>query len=597
MASCAVVVMVLVLLWKNVAGADVVLMGGALVLVSLGLMSPAFPGPRALAANFGNEGVLTVAVLFIVAAGLSETGGLGRIAGRLLGRPRTTIEAQARLMVSVAPASAFVNNTPLVAMMIPVVNDWCRRTGLSPSKLLMPLSYAAILGGVTTLIGTSTNLVVLAQMVDAHAVDPSSPTFGMFTLTPIGVPVALVGLAYILAASRWLLSDRTAFRADVSDPRQYTVEMMVQPGSGLDGLTIETAGLRRLPGAYLSALERDGELLAAVGPEQVLRPGDRLVFVGVVESVAELQRIRGLVPATDEVVQLTASLMSRLLVEAVISDSSPLVGRTIRDGQFRARYDAAVIAVYRNGARISGKIGNIALRAGDAVLLQAHRGFAERHRDNRDFLLVSSIEGTHPVRHHRATAALLILVGMVALVAFEPFTHVTVFHAALLAAAAMGLSGSVSVEQARRSFDPSILVAIIGALTIGEAMNTTGLAASVAAAILQVCAPFGPWAALAGVYLVTLLFTELVTNNAAAALVFPIAKATAVGLGAHLMPFAIVVAIAASCGFATPIGYQTHLMVYGPGGYRFADFLRMGLPLDLLCMVVTVAITPLVYPF
>src|SRR5687767_7757722 len=233
--------------------------------------SDKFPSPARMAAEFGNEGLLTVGVLFVIAAGLTETGGMSLITARLLGRPRSVPAAQARMMLPVAAISAFLNNTPVVAMFIPVVNDWCKKTGLSPSKLFIPLSYAAILGGVCTLIGTSTNLVVQAQLVAARAADPSVPLLGMFTLTPIGVPVAVAGISFLLLTSRWLLPERRAFLADVADARQYTIEMLVEPGSPIAGQTIERAGLRRLPGAFLSAVEREGETLVAVGPDQILR--------------------------------------------------------------------------------------------------------------------------------------------------------------------------------------------------------------------------------------------------------------------------------------------------------------------------------------
>lgn len=593
----SVVVAVFVALWNNWASPDVVLVGAAVLLTTVGLASSTLPSPRELAAQFGNEGVLTVAVLFIAAAGLTETGGLQLVTDRLLGVPRNVVDGQVRLMLPVAGVSAFLNNTPVVAMFIPVVNDWCKKTGLSPSKLFIPLSYAAILGGVCTLIGTSTNLVVQAQLVAARAADPSVPVLGMFTLTPIGVPVAVVGIGFLLLTSRWLLPERRAFLADVADPRQYTIEMLVEPGSPIAGQTIERAGLRRLPGAFLSAIERDGETLVAVGPDQILRERDRLVFVGVVDSIVDLQRLRGLVPATDEVFKVTASRLTHLLVEAVVSGTSPLVGRSIREAHFRTHYDAAVIAVYRGGERIQGKIGDIRIEPGDALLLQGHPEFVARHRNDRDFLLVSAVDGARPVRHERSWLAVGILAVMVLVASLETQLGVSVFLAATLGAAAMVATGCLSIDAARKSVDLPVLAGIVGALVIGGAIQKTGLGAQVASGIVGLSSAFGPWGVLAGVYLLTLFFTELVTNNAAVALAFPIAQAAAAQMGVQLLPFAIVVAIAASAGFATPLGYQTHLMIYGPGGYRFADFVRVGLPLDLLCMVVTVGLVPLVYPF
>jgi di/tricarboxylate transporter len=595
--TLGVVALVLWALARNLAGPDVILLGGALVLISMGLWSPRFPTVSDLAASAGNEGVLTVAVLYVVAAALTETGGMTLLTERLLGRPESVASAQFRLSVPVLAFSAFLNNTPVVAMFIPVVNDWCKKTGISPSKLFIPLSYAAVLGGVCTLIGTSTNLVVHALMVDARQTDPAMPLMSMFTLTPVGAAAAVVGLLFILITSRWLLPSRKPFLAEVADPRQYTVEMKVESGSPVDGLTIERAGLRRLPGSYLTAIERDGETLVAVGPDQVLRGNDRLVFVGVVDSVVDLQRIRGLVPATDQVFKLKASALSRRLVEAVVSDTNPLVGRSIREGRFRNRYDAAVIAVYRNGGRLSGRIGDIVLHAGDTLLLQASEGFADHHRNSREFLLVSSIERSRPVRHEKAWLAIAIMVGMVIVASLESRTGIGIFHAALLAAGLMGATGCLSAGEARRSLDLPVLVAIVAALVIGRGIETSGLAVASAHGIIQAVEGFGPLAVLAAVYALTVILTELVTNNAAAALAFPLAHATAQGLDVSFMPFAVTVAIAASAGFATPLGYQTHLMVLGPGGYRFGDFARMGIPLDILCGITTVALVPVFYPF
>ena len=595
--ALVVVGVVFVALARNVAPPDVVLPAGAVVLTSLSAVSDRFPSPRELAAGFGNEGLLTLAVLFVVAAGLTETGGLSLVAERVLGRPRTTASAQLRLMLPVAAASTVLNNTPIVAMFLPVVQEWSKRNRLSVSKLLIPLSYAAILGGLCTLIGTSTNLVVQSLMIEARKVDPTMPVMGMFTIGAVGLPAAVAGLAYVVLASGRLLPDRRAPRAELADMREYSVEMLVQPRSAIDGLSIEEAGLRHLPGMYLAAVERGGETLAAVGPEHVLRGDDRLMFVGVVESVVDLQRIRGLVPATDQVLKLHGPRHDRCLVEAVVSRTCPLTGRSVREGRFRSRYDAAVIAVHRNGERIRSKIGDIVLQPGDALLLEAHPRFLKAHRNNRDFLLMSALDDSSPRRHERTGIALAILAGMVALAGFEELTGLSLFNLALIAAGLMIATRCCSVEQARRSIDWSLLLAIGAALALGRAMHTSGLAEAVASLMLGAVDSAGPWLVLAQVYVLTLVFTELVTNNAAAVLAFPVAHAAASALGVSVMPFALAVALAASAGFATPIAYQTHMMVYGPGGYRFADFVRMGLPLDLLVGAVAVGLLPLAFPF
>ncbi len=595
--TLVIVVGILVALARNVASTDVLLMGAATLLMTLSLASNRFPSPRQIAAGFGNEGLLTVAVLFVVAAGLTETGAMAMATERLLGRPRSNTDAQIRLMLPVTVFSAFLNNTPVVAMFIPVVSEWCKKANLSPSKLFIPLSYAAVLGGVCTLIGTSTNLVVQAMMIEAQKSDPSMPIMGMWTISPVGVPCAIAGVLFVILASRRLLVDRKSARAELSNPREYTVEMLVEPGSPIDGQTIERAGLRHLPGVYLSAIERNGEPIAVVGPEQVLRGNDQLIFVGVVDSVVDLHRTRGLVPATTQVFKLNDPRHNRCLVETVVSDTCPIVGKTIREGEFRTRYDAVVIAVHRNGERIKQKIGDIVLKAGDTLLLETHRRFLRNRRNSRDFFLVSHVPDSTPRRHDRAWIAIAIMALMIVAMSMEETLHISVLNAGLLAAGAMGLTRCLSAEQARRSVEWPTLLAIGAALGIGKAVETSGLAAVSAEHMVSMLRPFGPAGVLAGVYLLTLIFTEIITNNAAAALAFPLAHATAMSMGVSFMPFAIVIATAASLGFATPLGYQTHLMVYGAGGYRFSDYVRIGVPLDLLMMVVAVTLTTYFFPF
>jgi di/tricarboxylate transporter len=474
-------------------------------------------------------------------------------------------------------------------MMMPIVNDLCRKYGFNPSKLFIPLSYAAIVGGTCTLIGTSTNLVVYGMLEG-----PMRDRIGVFTIAVLGVPVTSLVLLYVLLFSRRLLPDRVPPRAESEDPRQYTIEMHVEPGSIVDGRTIEDAGLRHLPGAYLMEIERNGERLVAVGPDQKLQGGDRLIFVGVVDSVVDLQKIRGLSPSTDQVFKLSDPRPNRVLVEAVVSPSCPLIGKSIREGQFRTKYNGVVIAVHRSGHRLTDKkIGDIVLEAGDTLLIEAHPRFVEQYRDSRDFFLVSDIPGSQPLRHEQAWVALAILGGMVTAAGLG---WLTMLNAALLAAGLMVLSRCTSAVEAGRSIEWQVLVVIGSMLGIGAAIDQSGAAGAIAG-FLTGLGQSNPWLVLVMVYLVTTIFTELITNNAAAVLVLPIAKAAAASLGVDLLPFAMAIMIGASASFSTPIGYQTNLMVYGPGGYRFADFLRMGLPLNVLVMIVTVILTPWFWPF
>ncbi|MBN8615395.1 MAG: SLC13 family permease [Deltaproteobacteria bacterium] len=578
----------------NVAAADALLLLTAIVLASLRLISDQFLEPDQVAAAFGNEGLVTVGALFVVAAGLTHSGGTSRVGTPMLGRPDTNEAAQVRLMLPVVGTSAFLNNTTVVAMFLPVVKEWARLRRLDVSKLLLPLSYAAILGGICTLIGTSTNIVVQGLMTEANV-----PEMGMFTITPVAVPIALVGIVYVIVAARFLLPSRTPAGDKLSDARQYTVELDVEVGSPLDGTSIAAAGLRALPGLYLVEVRRELHVEAAVGPDFVLRGKDRLVFAGVVQSVADLHNIRGLksVVHAQEEQDLDVPRHDRIFVECVVSQTSPLVGKSIRDARFRTRYEAAVLAVHRNGELLPGKIGDMVVRPGDTLLVEAAPAFVEQQRDRKDFFLVSRVKSISPVRHERAWISLAILALVVIGGGLEPWTHVGTLPFALLGAALVVVMGCASMDQARKSIDWSVLFAIGAALIIAKTLDSTGAADGLASALLSLVGGAGPVGALAAIYLCTLILTEVLTNNAAAALAFPIAHATAQSLHVSTMPFAIAVCLAASCGFATPMGYQTHLMVYGAGGYRFSDFLRMGLGLDLVCMIIAVILIPLLIGF
>jgi di/tricarboxylate transporter len=318
--ALGVVGLVIGLLAFTRAAADLVMAGGLALLLILRVIEPA----DALS-GFANQGVGIIAVLFVVAAGLRETGAMTLLMQPILGRPRSVLAAHLRLLPAVSLVSAFVENTPVTAVMLPVVNDWAKRNRLSPSKLMMPLGFAVILGGLVTMLGTSVNLVVNGLVIRAGL-----PALGVFEVTRVGLPCCAAGLVYLIVASRWLLPQRRPAAAEPEDPRNYTVEMTVEPGSPLVGRTIEQAGLRHLPGLYLMEIERAGEILAAVGSDTRLAAADRLVFVGVVESVVDLQKVRGLKPATNQVFKLDAPRAQRWLIEAVVSNTCPLVGTTIR---------------------------------------------------------------------------------------------------------------------------------------------------------------------------------------------------------------------------------------------------------------------------
>lgn len=568
-------------------GTDIVMMGVLALFLVTRIVTPeqAFAG-------FSNTGLLTVAFLYIVATGLQETGAMGLLTHRFLGRPGSTLEAQARIALPVAGMSAVLNNTPIVAMFLPVIRDLSRRTRIPASQLFMPLSFAAILGGCCTLIGTSTNLVVYS-LISAH--NTSHPgaeleNFSLWSLTPIGLPVAVVGMVYIFLLGRRLLRDRDADTVHGSDLREYVTAMRAQAGSAVIGKTIEQAGLRRLPGLFLTRIDRETETVLAVSPDEVVREGDVLVFAGALDSVVDLQKIRGLTPVADDAaVEHYRPKMQ--LMEAVISRASPLVGRTIRGAEIRTRYGAAVVAVHRLGHPLKGRLGDIVLREGDTLLLEAEPGFAKRFRTSASFHLVNALEGSATPRHERAWIAIAILIGLIALMSSGTLPiigNLPEVVVAMVAAGAMILFRCCTGPQARAGIEWPVLLVIGTAFGIGKAMETSGLAAAAAQGVAMVAGNFGPAALLTTIYLVTLGFTVLISNNAAAALMFPVALGVAMSGDLPFMPFALAVAFGASLEFMTPLGYQTNLMVMGPGGYRYADFLRFGGPLTLLAAVVAI---------
>lgn len=578
-----VVGLCLLALVHNRVGPDTVMMGGLSLLLVTGIVTPA----QGLA-GFANEGMITVGVLFVVVAGLRDTGAVSWIVQHLLGKPRGLADAQFRTMAPVALMSAFLNNTPVVAMMIPAIQEWSRRFQISPSRLLIPLSYAAIAGGTCTLIGTSTNLVVHGLLIER-----TGSGFTMFELAWIGVPLVILVIGCVMLLGRRLLPERVPATVQFADARGYTVEMLVAPDGPLTGKTVEEAGLRQLPGLYLVEIDRGDQVFPAPGPTDRLLPDDRLVFAGAVESVVDLQKIKGLIPATNQIFKLDAPRPERCLIEAVISRMHPMVGKSIRAGRFRSVYNAAVIAVSRSGEQVRGKIGDIVLRPGDTLLLEAHPSFVVQQRNSRDFYLVSALEESTPLRHDKAPIALLILVGMVLLAAFD---ILSMLNASLLAAGAMLIFRCTRGRIARRSVDWQILIVIAASIGIGNALFITGAAQGIADYMLSLVGK-DPWIVLLMVYILTALFTAVVTNNTAAVLMLPIAFALAESMGVDYMPFMITITVAASMSFATPIGYQTNLMVMGPGGYRFADYFSLGIPITVLVGVLVMLIVPRVWVF
>jgi len=574
---------------------DALLLGAVVLVTVVGIIKP-----QEAFAGFSNTGMLTVGALYIVAAALRETGALETIGSRILGGAKSARGVLARLTGTVTVMSAFLNNTPIVAMFIPIISNWCKRRRIAPSRLLIPLSYLCMLGGTCTLIGTSTNLVVNGLMQETVQSNPELSEglrpMRLFELGYVGLPYAIVGALYLFFIGQRLLPDRKDLIEKLSDSsREYLVNMLVQPDSHLVGRTIQQAGLRQLPGLFLIEIVRESHIISPVPPDQKLHANDVLTFTGAVNTIVDLEKIPGLVPVADDGYERQiAKRRGRMLCEAVVSAASPCVGKTIRDADFRASYNAAVVAVHRGGERLAGKVGDVVLRPGDTLLLQTGPHFIRANRNNPSFLLVGGVEDSRPVRYDKAIISFALLFVLIGLMTSGAIKIVT---AAFLVAGLMVLTRCISVSDARQSIDWQTLLTIGAAFGLGKALVNSGCVASVAEFFVSVTGRWGPYAVLAGVYFMTTLFTELITNNAAAALVFPFAVAIAGQIGVSPRPFVMAVAFAASASFITPLGYQTNLMVYGPGGYRFTDFVRVGLPLNLLLLSCATVLIPIAWPF
>ena len=531
--------------------------------------------------GFSNSAPLSVAALYVLAYAADKTGLLGPLVNRMLGKEgRVTQTSQARLNAPTAVLSAFINNTPLVAMLIGQITTWCNQRGVSPSKLLLPVSYAAILGGTLTVIGTSTNLVASGLLQET-----GEPPIGIFEITKVsGISVLCAMTVLVFIVPRLLPARRAAIEEFAEELREFTLQMEVVEGGPLDGSTIAEAGLRNLKGVFLVEIERDGAVLPAVSPSRRLSGGDRLTFAGDSDSVVGFQRTPGLRSAESQHM-LEIDSPQHTFFEAVIGADSRLAGRTLAEIGFRGVYQAAVVAVHRAGVRIEGGLGRVELEPGDTLLLLAGPDFRAHSRRSRDFLLVTRLGGPPPSATRRAPFVGILALAVIGLAAFEVMS---ILEAALLAAGALLATKTLSFSEAGEAIDFSVILLIAAAFGIGEAMQSTGLAETLASGLLDVFNGWGDFGIILGLVLATTMLTEVITNNAAVVVVFPIAMAVAVSAGLDPRIMAMTIAVVASSSFLTPMGYQTNTMVYGPGGYRFSDYVRAGLPLNI---TVSLAVT------
>lgn len=532
---------------------------------------------RTLLTSYTNPALATLILLLSVSLVLERSPWIQRLSDALLtGRPAI---ATWRLGGFAALCSAFLNNTAVVSALLGAVS---RQRRMPASRLLIPLSYASILGGITTLVGTSTNLVVNSFVIGAGL-----PALDMFSFAAVGIPVALLCLLALPLSARLLPARSTV---EEESRQSYFLEARIGAGSPLAGRSIEANHLRKLDGLFLLEIARDDHLISPVGPEEILREGDVLVFTGAVGNIQALHRFPGL----ELFGHRADTLLGSNLVEVVVSHESELGGKTPREVDFRTMFDAGVVGIRRGEKRLEGQLGRIPLRAGDSLLLAIGADFANHRNLDRNFRVVAGPPLRPPLSPPQGRLA---LGGFAAVLAASALGWLPLFDGLLVLLAVLLVQRLTTLAELRRRFPFELLMVIGSALAIAQVIESSGAGMLIAQAMRAGFDGFGVWGALVGVYLITLILTELVTNNAAAALAFPIGLSTAQAFGADPMPFVMVVAYGASACFLMPSGYQTHLMVYSPGRYRLTDFLRAGLPISVLYSAGVLLLVPRVFPF
>jgi len=575
-----VLIFIIISLYTEFIGPAFTFLIGVIVLGIFGILTP-----KEILSGMANEQIAIIILLLLLGDIIRKTDVIDWLFDKFFRTTKTYRGFLGKMIFVVAGFSAFLNNTPLVAIMMPYVHNWSKKNNIKPSKLLIPLSYAAILGGCATLIGTSTNLIVNGLVTDQLIVPDLKP-LGIFDFTIVGLPMIILGSIYLILFSNKLLPSKTdAISKFSTQPREYLVEAQIRANSKIIGKTVERAGLRNLKGLFLVEISRGDQHFSAVTPSQLLKEDDVLMFAGDTETIAEMINSQLGLALTQ--VGMFAKKNHTEVVEIVISHNSTLIDKTVRQAGFRGKYDAAILAVHRNGERISGKIGMVELKAGDVLLLLVGDDFSKRTVDTNDFYLISKIREFRKLNLYQVA---VLFGGLGAAIILSGLGYVSLFMALIVLMILVQFFKIASPKDIPKSIDYNLAIIIVLSLALGTAMIKTGMADIIANFIISVFKPFGALGMLFGIFLITNLLASYITNKAAAAIIFPISVSAAINMGLPPLPFILVVAFAAAANFITPIGYQTNLMVYGPGGYSFKDYMKIGLPLTLIYMFVAVLI-------
>ncbi len=580
-----VIAFILVSLYKELLGAAFTFFIAAMVLGFFGVLTP-----KEILAGFANEQIAVILMLLLLGDAIRQISVIEIFFSRIFPRTSGYRGFLSRIMLWIGGFSAFLNNTPLVAVMMPYVHNWSKRNGISPSKLLLPLSYAAILGGCVTLIGTSTNLIVNGMVIE-QTIFPEMEELHMFDFFWVGFPMLIIGFLYLFFFGYKLLPNRNTIVKDITETeRKYLVEAVVRSSSKLVGKTIDESGLGNEKGLFLAEVVRGKYTFQVFDKEFVLEAGDLLRFGGESEDIANL------LSDGSGLTLPTVGMMSKLkradVVEIVISHNSSLISKEVREINFRGKYDSVLLAIHRNGERIKGKIEEVKLKAGDVILLLAGDNFMSRSQDDIDFYLISKVKEVRKPERYKVWT---LFGGTLLAIFLAAVNLIPLFMGLLVVLVVINILKVVSAKDLPKSIDYNLAVIIALSLALGTAMIKTGVADMIANLIISVLFPLGNLFILCGIYAITTVLAAYITNKAAVAIVFPISLTAAHTLGLNPLPFALVVSFAAAANFLTPIGYQTNLMVYGPGGYTFKDFFKIGWPLTIIYMIVTVLILNYMY--
>lgn len=529
-------------------------------------------------AGFSNSSIAVIILLIVITAGLRKNYRPELIFDLIFRKSKTYLNFLFRMMSQVAILSSLINNTAVVALMTPYVYDYGRKNNIAPSKLLIPLSYATIMGGMLTLIGTSTTLVLNGFIIESGLRE-----LKFSDLLFIGSFVVVSGLAFIMLIGYRLLPDHKDTLQDFSkNKRKYLIETWLKERSPLIDLTVKDAGLRNLQGVYLVEIQRKGKMISPVSPEEIIQPEDILFFAGDINNIMDLiNEQKGLIlpsKASDYHQDKTE------IIEAVVADFSSITGKTVKQSNFRNRYDAAIIAIHRNGERISGKIGDIEIESGDVLLLYAGKDFNNRVDFYKDIYVINKVREIAEPGKKKYYAFGLIIVGSIVLLITK---GLALFPSLLIIFTIMVGFGLITVQDIRRELDFSLIGILVFSLAIGQAMIQSGAGVMVAEWMIDLLLPLGRTALLAGLIIFTTLLTSLIANVGAVSITFPVALGIGQSMGIDATPYFLGIAYAASAAFMTPFGYQTNLMIYGPGNYTLKDFLRIGFPVTLVYLVAT----------